>query len=97
MSFFYEDADWSIIPGYMQHGLRLYIENGIEPGGFLEAVLKNDLSGAYNRADNTNIHYISDYVRFLWTWAPSLCWGSEERYNAWLKAGGLSGHANKED
>jgi hypothetical protein len=37
--------------------------DGIMPGGsFVQAICKNDLSGAFNRADHTNIKCIGFYV-----------------------------------
>ena len=52
--------DWSLIPEYMIGSLRRYIENGIEPGSFLSAVLCNDLRGACECADDTNHAYPVD-------------------------------------
>lgn len=83
-------ADWSLIPEHMIGGLRRYIENGIEPGSFLEAVLCNDLKGAVGRADQTNKHRLHDYIMFLYNFAPSSCWGSPEKYTAWVEQCGLN-------
>jgi hypothetical protein len=82
-------ANWDLIPDYMVGGLRRYIENGIEPGSFLSNLLRNDLKGTFLAADSTNVYLVRDYVDFLYNFAPSNCWGSEEKYEAWVKQGGL--------
>lgn len=86
-------ADWSLIPEHMRGGLRLYIEEGIEPGSFLTAVLCNDLRGAVGKADHINIHRIVEWMQFLYNHAPAGCWGSKENYEAWIKHGGMRGEA----
>jgi len=37
-------------------------DGGMQGGGFVQAVVANDLSGAYNRADSTNLKVIPFYV-----------------------------------
>ena len=81
--------DWSLIPEYMIGGLRRYIENGIEPGSFLSAVLCNDLRGACECADDINRSRLFEYVKFLYSYAPAGCWGSQERFEKWLEQNGL--------
>ena len=84
-------ADWTLIPQYMREGVLHYIERGIPPGDFLSAVLCNDLRGAVDRADETNIQIIHRYVIFFYNYAPYNCWGNEEYFVAWVKNGGLKG------
>lgn len=84
------EADWGLIPDYMIGGLRRYIEHGIEPGGFLSAVLANDLRRACEKADIINQHALFNYVNFLYSYAPAGCWGSDENFKAWCKSGGLT-------
>jgi len=72
------------IPERMMHGLERYIEGHIKPGGFLSAVLKNDLRGAIEHADDENIQNLPAYIGFLYNEAPSPCWGSEKKFNNWL-------------
>ncbi len=88
-------ADWSLIPDYMIGGLRRYIENGVEPGSFLSAVLCNDLRGACERADDTNRERLFQYIQFLYSYAPSACWGSPTRFEAWIEEGGIEGNQRK--
>jgi hypothetical protein len=61
-----------------------YIANKREHGGFLTAVLRNDLVEAVGRADDQNLHIIPAIVAYLYNEAPSRCWGSPERVDAWL-------------
>src|SRR5699024_8873505 len=44
-------ADWSLIPQHMRASVRRWIEHGVLPGGFLSAVIRNDLVGAVRCAD----------------------------------------------
>ena len=73
------------IPSYMMEGLQRYIEDHVSPGKFLSAVIKNDLRGAIDMADDQNIQNLPAYVAFLYNHAPISCWGSEENFNKWLK------------
>ena len=72
------------IPSYMQDGLILYINNGIEPGSFMSAVLENNLKQAVIHADSNNMTLIPEYVRFLYAKAPSSVWGSRAKVDAHL-------------
>lgn len=71
------------IPDYMQGGLKRWIEYGIAPGGFLCALLKNDLAEACGLADSTNQTNLHNYVTYLYNYAPQGCWGSVENFNEW--------------
>lgn len=68
----------------MEEGLRLYFEQGIAPGGFLSAVLRNDLRSACEAADDVNQHLLFEHVRWLYNYAPSGSWGSEENCKRWI-------------
>jgi hypothetical protein len=63
--------------------LHRWIAERILPGGFLTCVLKNDLRQALARADVKNRRRLFEYVQFLSQEAPSACWGSEDKVNAW--------------
>lgn len=71
-------------PPHMHQGLKLYLEQGIQPGGFLLAVLSNDLMDACLRADHINRHCLPDYIDFLMENAPAECWGSKKKVDAWI-------------
>jgi hypothetical protein len=85
------------IPAYMRPGLLRYIEHGIEPGDFLTAILSNDLFGAFAAVERDGHRRVRDYLQFLYNDAPAGCWGSAERFEAWIKKGGLNGKPQAED
>lgn len=64
--------------------IRMYIDQKIRPGGFLEAVLRNDLKEALGRADCKNRRKIFEWVEYLYNYAPAICWGSNDKVDAWL-------------
>jgi hypothetical protein len=82
-----------MLPAHMVHGVLGYIERGEPVGGFLTALLTNDLRRTFERADIINQEAVPVYVRFLYNYAPQGCWGSIERFDAWQEQGGLEGRA----
>lgn len=72
------------IPSRMWGGIARYIIDHIEPGDFLVNVAQNDLCGACRCADDENQLLLFDYVKFFYNHAPSACWGTPERVEAWL-------------
>ncbi len=85
------EIDYSTLPEHMRDAMRRYIEQGIAPGGFLLAVLTNNLKEAVARADDINRESLVDYVRFLYNEAPSECQGSQQKVQQWIAEGGLEG------
>ena len=83
---------WGEIPDRMHGGITRYVENGIPPGHFLQALFKNDLMEACSRGDRENLHLIPDYAKLLWNQLPSASWGSQENYREWIARGGLEGN-----
>jgi hypothetical protein len=88
---------WHLIPPGMIGGLRRYIEHGIPPGHFMTAVLSNDLMEALKRADNENINRLPDYGMWLYNCAPTECYGSPQKVEAWIKKGGLNTMEKNDD
>lgn len=80
-----------MLPSHMREPMLKYIEHGWLPGGFLTAVLENNLCEAVNRADTLNINRIPDCVHYLMWYAPGLCWGSPEKVGLWHERGGMKG------
>lgn len=62
-----------------------YVEKRQAPGGFLTAVLENNLKKAVERADLSNLPAIPNIVCYLYNECPSTCWGGKEAVDAWLK------------
>ena len=71
--------------GHAGKSLWRWVERGTTPGGFLTAVLRNDLSGAVGKADDRNVELIPNYVRLLYNFAPAGCWGSERQMSDWFE------------
>lgn len=73
------------LPEHMRSGARLWIEHGIPPGSFLMAVIENNLKEAVFRADGINLPRLPDFVSFFYNEAPSDCWGSKAKAEAWAQ------------
>lgn len=86
------NIDYSLLPKHMQDGFRRYIERGIMGGSFMEAVLCNDLKGAFGKADEINRAQMFKITCFLHNEMPAIAQGSRERIQAWIERGGLSGN-----
>ena len=68
----------------MVPAIKRYVENRIEPGHFLPALLSNDLMGTFSRADETNGSLIREWVIWMWNDMPFHMVGSREKVEAWL-------------
>ena len=79
------NINYESLPEHMREGTRLYIEHGIEPGGFLTAVICNDLFEAFGHADWINQERMKDWVMFFYNEAPAGCFGSRKKMDAWIK------------
>ena len=75
----------SFVPFHMRDGLLRYLEFGIMPGGFLEALINNDLKTTYARADHINTLKIREYLVWLMNYAPSDSWGYGGATQFWQK------------
>ena len=72
------------IPEHTYKALKRYVEDRIPTGGFLYAVLTNDLVGATGRADSENAKKLNGIVGFVYNEIPSGAWGSKEKVEKWL-------------
>jgi hypothetical protein len=77
----------------MHEGIVAYIETGRPVGGFLTALLSNDLMGAFGKADLSNQHAMLNWATYLYNAVPSGCFGSPKRVKAWQDHNGLAGKA----
>ena len=64
--------------------LKRYAEKGIPTGGFLQAVLENDLMDAMGKVDDQNREAIWEICNFVYNDIPMSCHGSPEKVRAWL-------------
>ena len=79
------------VPAHCIEGLVAHVMTGREVGGFLTAVLSNDLMGAMDTADITNRQALHAYAVFLYNVAPRGAYGSRENVKDWRLSGGLDG------
>jgi hypothetical protein len=70
---------------HLTPGIRRYVDNHIETGSFLRAVLENDLRGACARAADIGTRWaLFELVTYLEASIPPECWGSPERVQQWI-------------
>ena len=75
---------WTV-PATLRDGLVRYVVDRVATGGFLRAVLENDLSGALARLDRgVPIEDLRAITGWIYNEAPSPCWGSPAKVAAWL-------------
>lgn len=72
------------VPERIVDSLLRYIKTGCPTGGFLRAVLSNDLFEAVARADEECVVALPVLVKWIYNEAPSACWGTEKKVDAWL-------------
>jgi hypothetical protein len=71
------------LPAYMWGALERYLVHGIMPGGFLTAVLENDLVNSLGKADRVNQCMLKEWVGFVYMYVPAQAWGSKECVEEW--------------
>jgi hypothetical protein len=69
----------------IKESLDNYATHRYQPGGFLMAVLANDLTDAVARADQDALPTLGGIVKYIYNELPGICWGSRERVTEWLK------------
>ena len=72
-------------PQNIIESLNRYVIKRVPPGGFLRAVLENNLMEAFGRADFQNKAELSAICNYVYNELPMNCWGSRERVNKWLE------------
>lgn len=78
-------ADYSLIPERIMQNLLYYVKGEEFPGGFLYAVLTNDLFKAVGRADNEMKPLIPLLVHYIHWETPGGCHGSEQHVKEWME------------
>ncbi len=90
------DQHWQLVPEHLRPGIAMYLDDGIVPGDFLQAVICNDLKEAAFRADQTNYPRLGDLAKFFYWHTPYACQGSQSKMMDWASMGGLKGMAADE-
>lgn len=75
------------IPQHTKEALMNYFNHCWEPGGFLMAVLCNDLHLAASRADHVNRPELANIALWVLNEAPYGSFGSREVVEEWLNKG----------
>ncbi len=78
------EGEYEQVPEHLREGLVAYVTDHRYPGGFLEAVLTNDLRKSVDRGDEKSLAGLKYVVMWLFNRAPSGCWGSQEKMGDWL-------------
>ena len=85
MNSIYNYRNASIIPQTTIESLARYETQGIMPGGFLCAVLSNDLMAAVTSADAYNLKTLKDICQYIYNEMPEASHGSPAAVRDWVK------------
>lgn len=77
----------SFIPPRLKDALTRYSQSHIQPGGFLAALLSNNLHIALRLASPTSLAALPEIVRYVHKHLPAQAYGSPEKVMAWLDSG----------
>lgn len=70
---------------YVDEALENYLMRGLQPGGFVTAVLANNLRLATGRADHWNRENLFKIVDEVTYKVPDIAWGNSTRVKEWLE------------
>lgn len=74
-----------LCPDHLRESLDRYANDGVPTGGFLRAVLENDLLAAIGSADEINSLALPHIVAYVYNEMPAGAWGSPENVDRYLK------------
>lgn len=74
------------IPEYIIRALERYQSDGLSTGGFLYAVLSNNLMEAVARADADNKRALPEICSYVYNEMPYSSHGSPEKVDAWIQS-----------
>jgi len=83
------DGAYANIPEQTQNSLKYYMLRGQPTGGFLSAVLCNNLMEAATRGDLEHRAQLVNITLWIYSHLPAGSHGSEQRVEAWIKKKGL--------
>lgn len=81
----FEEPTGRPVPSHLLEGLRKYADDRIPTGGFLRAVLENNLKEAVQAADIHSQLALCAVVSYCYNHIPADSWGSPEKVNEWLR------------
>ena len=74
----------SDIPPHLHAGIVRYIDSGVQPGGFLTAVINGNLFDAYALADQSSKAAIPTIVEWFRQHAPTNSYASPNSVHFWV-------------
>jgi|DEB0MinimDraft_3_1074331.scaffolds.fasta_scaffold01413_7 hypothetical protein len=77
-------SSYPSIPDNIRGALERYVFQRLQPGGFLTAVLANNLSESVGRADEESRQALFDIVKFIYNELPGNAWGSHSKVKEWI-------------
>jgi hypothetical protein len=69
----------------IKEAMDRYANTGCPLGGFLTAVMENNLMEAFGRADEDNTRDMREIVAYVYNEMPGTCHGSPEIVAEWIK------------
>ncbi len=72
------------IPERTKEMIDNYAKQMWRPGGFVAAVLENNLREAFGRADSPNRAVMEQIVKYVYNNVPQIAWGSPGAVQRWL-------------
>jgi hypothetical protein len=72
------------VPERIVRGIKAYVEERQPVGQFIQAVICNDLTEAFSRADDEVVRCLHGIVKLFYNQVPGNAWKSKKRYEAWL-------------
>ena len=79
-----DNTPYRLAPAHILDAIHSYAAFKKRPGGFVQALLRNDLMGAYRAADQPSLRGLGDVLRYLHREVPHSCWGSAATVEEWL-------------
>ena len=78
---------YELLPAHLRAGMRRYVEQGIRPGSFLQALLEEDypklgaymVNGPYTLQERDNILTFTETL-------PAEAWGTPAAVEAWIES-----------
>ena len=81
----YDRTEYAAVRPDTLDSLDRYAKDGIPPGGFLTAVLENDLMGAMGRADLGNRAALREITGYVYNELPHECHGYKGVVAEWCE------------
>lgn len=69
----------------LEASIMRYVNDGVPTGGFLNAMLENNLVETFGRADTESTLAIPRLINLLYNDVPSTCWGSPKKVAKWFQ------------